>query len=134
MSIDWENRCAHCGAIMGDVVHLRREYCSQKCSNDYYHAMEREALEAEKAGRPCTACGNPIPVTMRADARYCSMTCKRRHFKRQRTPRNCACCGGEFFPFWMAAPRQHRYCSRACARAMFRPFLTVARLDRMLGG
>lgn len=132
-SIDWENRCAHCGAVMGDVVHLRREYCSAKCYNDHYHAMEREARQAEKAGRPCVVCGEPIPVERRADATHCSMTCFRRHHKRRKTPRECIVCEKEFFPFSLGRQRKHVYCSPECARATIRP-LTATRFDRMVGG
>ena len=36
----------------------------------------RECADRTPAVRPCQHCGEPIPATMRADARYCSGRCR----------------------------------------------------------
>jgi endogenous inhibitor of DNA gyrase (YacG/DUF329 family) len=109
MSIDWENRCLQCGAIMGDVVHVRREYCSRKCYNEYYHGLEKAARLEAKANRPrCATCGGPVSPSRFAHAMYCSKEC---NVRARRYLKTCPHCEKEF----MAMSRRHVHCSRRCA-------------------
>lgn len=142
-----DDGCLWCGAKIS-LAHARswiRQYCSTRCANAFHNNLRKAAeLEAKgKQDRHCAHCRALMPSSKRADAIYCSASCKRRVLnarwqqrcreqapavQQQREPTACRCCGGMFTPRQMVPPQV--LCSQACnmeerrARAATLPLLS----------
>lgn len=136
---DLTARCEVCGEALGPS-RADRQFCNQHCYNQHYRRLgEIERLQSN-GGRPCVICGNEIPPSKRADAKYCGPSCAgstKNLNKRPAVSKTCLCCGQTFRPFHLTQV----YCSVACAnavrwdesRAVFGlARLTAARLDALL--
>ena len=106
--VDMANRCAWCGADMGDC-HYLRIFCSDKCRRADRTELERQAKREAMAGKRCKTCRKPMPPTKRQHAKYCSKKCQPHLY---REARSCPTCG----TVYRIKARRQVYCCMACAK------------------
>lgn len=88
-------------------------YCSIRCQGLSRNVLDQQARLEERRGRVCDHCGDPMPVSLNAAARYCSQACQAdagRQRYSKRLARDCAQCGARFAP----KVKGQIYCCRAC--------------------
>jgi predicted nucleic acid-binding Zn ribbon protein len=119
--------CRQCGAPtvpIGTVGRPKSVYCSDACKEEHRAARQKTEREATRSGRPCRACGGPIPLELSLRATTCSITCgdryqnniraERARLARSQRPRPpCLICGTTIAP---ERRRNTIYCSEACKR------------------
>lgn len=106
--------CKVCGADMTGC-RASQKYCSTACSKMSVRLLIRQAKAEQFADRRCETCAAPMPVTMRADARWCSLECKRASGPNYyRGTRHCGWCGAAF----RAVNRDQATCSISCGQKL----------------
>lgn len=110
-ALDMRARCIVCGVDMWPCT-ARRVYCSRRCITRHNTQLEREARAEAFADRRCETCHELMPVTMRANARWCSKACKNAAPRYYRGTRQCGWCGGAF----RAVNRDKATCSISCGQ------------------
>lgn len=73
-----DRACDWCGTAMqvtGRRAAEPKVFCSYQCKDANHKQDLKQAVLATKKERPCVHCGATIPVTMRADASFCSDDC-----------------------------------------------------------
>lgn len=110
-SLDMRPLCIVCGADMTGCT-ARRVYCSIRCSRAHNTILEREARAEALASRRCETCDAPMPVTMRADARWCCKACKNAAPRYYKGTRTCGWCGTAF----RAVNGDQATCSISCGQ------------------
>lgn len=124
--IDMRDYCEECGVELPLDGHSpRRKFCSRRCHNLNYRAVERAAKFEERRNRPpCKGCGSKMEPTARDSTIFCTVKCQEKwrgkervrkrneariEARRDRSP--CQCCGG-------AIPVTLRkgtvFCKRSC--------------------
>ena len=86
--------CEHCGRLVYYTEwHLgrRRVFCCEKCPKAHHSARlaaraRQRRAEARGPSRPCAACGQNFEPS-RAEARFCSGTCRQRAYRKDRASR-----------------------------------------------
>lgn len=115
--IDWSRRCGHCGEIIPDDAHWRREFCSTRCANAYFNGLTGQARAEARARLRCVVCDEPIVGAERSDKKYCSDRCARTvheaTFVAKKPEKHCAHCGATFRSQFATA----KFCSPACYNA-----------------
>ena len=78
--IDLHDYCEECGTVLPlDRYANVRRFCSKKCLNLNYRAMERAAKVEERRNRPpCRVCGKPIEAERQGRLSYCGQPCRSR--------------------------------------------------------
>lgn len=113
-ALDMRPRCLVCGVDMWPCK-ATKVYCSRKCIRAHNTMLEREAKAEALKDRRCETCHVPMPVTMRADARWCSLECKRAAGPNYyRGTRTCGYCGGSF----RAVNKDQATCSISCGQRL----------------
>lgn len=124
--------CDHCGKTLPERKYSHAQYCNRSCIAGAQRARNMAAAEA----MACEQCGAMFKPD-RPKRRYCCHQCS--VSARKLRAITCVQCGDTFRP----RASTTRFCSISCvtkhkhASGVLRPFrkkLTVARLDRMLGG
>lgn len=67
--------CVVCGASF-DVTKHRRSCCSERCTDARRGVMFKMRRLAALPDRECDFCLEPVPTSLRRDARYCSLYCQ----------------------------------------------------------
>jgi hypothetical protein len=83
---DWRDyesaaSCEGCGRLVHnevDDIYRRWTFCCEKCA----HQIRREKRRRQQPTRSCQACGE-IFEPVRADAKFCSVACKQRAYRRR---------------------------------------------------
>lgn len=110
--LDMRCRCIVCGAELWPCT-ARKVYCSRRCIARQNTILEREARAEALASRRCETCDALMPLTMRADARWCSLRCKRASGPNYyRGTRTCGWCGTAF----RAVNKGQTACSISCGQ------------------
>ena len=108
--------CLTCGVDMWPCQ-ARRMFCSQRCRNLYFRAIEREARDQANADRTCKACGKPIDVRRPSTARYCNDACRMSLGPNLYTAwRMCMACGKPF----RGRSKTQKVCCRQCWKDLVR--------------
>lgn len=115
--------CASCG-VHFTPLHARRTFCSKRCLNRFYSDRRAAKRLAVRQDRVCAnpRCGH-VFTGQRADTRYCSFACQRRHnyavsyVRCVKRATLCALCEQRFERLYV----HEVYCSPRCrARAKWR--------------
>lgn len=109
--LDMRPRCIICGVDMWPCK-ANKVYCSPRCIRAHNTMLEREAKAEAFKDRRCETCHALMPVTMRADARWCSKACKNAVPHYYRGTRICGWCGDSF----RAVNKDQATCSISCGQ------------------
>lgn len=143
--VDLTARCEHCGQPLpartdtGRRVRADRKYCGSKCRDASSNVLVAEDRCSARQQRRCERCGKDLSGRHRVSARFCTVSCGRRHRYATNADfghKECKNCGAKF----RAKKADAKFCSLKCSgRALFdagairppvrRRRLTAARFD-----
>ena len=98
--------CEVCGREYEGFATGRNKFCSSQCAN----SVRNKRMEKEKV---CSVCGQKFK-SRRANAKFCSPTCRGENNRTPELKKTCPFCGKEF-----ALDKKHKaqiYCSLSCAK------------------
>lgn len=93
-----DDRCLWCKAPLLDTRRLGQTFCSKRCYQKHYDALDREARAAARSGLTCRECGGTFNGA-RANQLYCSKACARMAMRKSTWGyRTCRVCDSRFLP------------------------------------
>lgn len=120
VGLDLTARCEQCGAALSPDASARRKFCNRRCQSAYFNGLTSAALMESKQGRTCAICSGPIPLTRRADARFCGQKCLKSMSnpgRRKKVTKTCPHCENQFRPIRIEQVHCSRHCEDAAKRA-----------------
>lgn len=135
--------CEQCGAALiqtGKPARLKERFCSKECNWKFSNAKRSEERRAQRSGRSCDFCGEPLPETAPLNVLTCSYECgykrqnkiraAKKKAARQAAIPPCRFCGGEIPKGSHAATR---YCTPECRRKALLPGAVQSERKRKYG-
>lgn len=93
-----DDRCLWCETPLPDTRRLGQAFCSKRCYQKHYDALDKQARIDARTGLSCRECGQTF-TGARADQLYCSKACTRMAMRKSTWGyRTCEICDREFLP------------------------------------